>query len=80
MERFINTAHINYCKRLSDPDIDKDPVRRIMLTRLLTDELAKDATSKLTVQEVAHLEADLLAQRLAMSSVEYWAAMHRAEP
>jgi hypothetical protein len=47
MERFINTEAIkNYCKQLNEPGIEKDPVRREMLVRLLTEELAKDAKPK----------------------------------
>jgi len=47
MERFISTENIkNYRLLLSDPDIEKDPVRRLILVRLLADELAKDSASR----------------------------------
>ena len=47
MERFIHTENIkNYRLLLGDPDIEKDPVRRLMLVRLLADELAKYSESR----------------------------------
>lgn len=47
MERFINSENIrNYRLLLNDPDIERDPVRRAMLVRLLTAELAKGTTSQ----------------------------------
>jgi hypothetical protein len=79
MEHFINTANIkNYRQQLSDPAVDQDPVRRVMLVRLLAGELAKDADSKPTAQVADHREADLLARRQELSGVEYWAEMHRS--
>ena len=75
MERFINTENIkNYRKQLSEPGIEKDPVRRVMLVRLLAGELAKDADSKLA------LGADeLLATQRELSGAESWAEVHRVK-
>lgn len=50
MERFINTENIkNYRRQLGEPGINNDPIRRVMLVRLLAEELAKDDCTRRAV-------------------------------
>lgn len=67
MERFINSENIkNYRKQLSEPGIDKDPIRRLMLVRLLAGELAKRADA-----ELASGAEELLATQRELSSAKF---------
>lgn len=76
MERFINTENIrNYRKLLIDPSVDKDPTRRSMLVRLLSDELAKDADLRLAMRASGHNPA----QQREVSSTGHRANMRRSD-